>query len=113
MIDVEALSCQELVELVTDYLEGALSPADLRRFEDHIAGCDGCTEYLAQFRRTIELTGTLTPGRPHVRGRIHPRSASFARGMPPRTRRSSRAAERDVGSLHGPQSTSLPSRCPG
>lgn len=62
MIDVEAFSCQELVELVTDYLEGALSPADLRRFEEHIGGCDGCTEYLAQFKRTIELAGTLTPG---------------------------------------------------
>ena len=61
MIDVEALSCQELVELVTDYLEGALSAGDLRRFEEHIAGCDGCTEYLAQFRRTIELVGRLTP----------------------------------------------------
>ena len=61
MIDVEAFSCRELVELVTDYLEGALSPADVRRFEDHVAGCDGCTEYLAQFRRTIQLTGTLTP----------------------------------------------------
>ena len=61
MIDVEAFSCRELVELVTDYLEGALSPADVRRFEEHIDGCDGCTEYLSQFRRTIELTGTLTP----------------------------------------------------
>lgn len=55
------LTCRELVELVTDYLEGALSPADLRRFEEHIGGCDGCTEYLAQFKRTIDLTGTLTP----------------------------------------------------
>jgi len=61
MIDAEALSCQELVELVTDYLEGALSPGDLQRFEAHISGCDGCTAYLDQFRRTIELTGTLTP----------------------------------------------------
>jgi anti-sigma factor RsiW len=61
MIDVEAFSCQELVELVTDYLEGALSPADLRRFEEHIAVCPGCTEYLEQFRRTIELVGALTP----------------------------------------------------
>lgn len=61
MIDVESLSCQELVELVTDYLEGALSIADLRRFEEHIAACDGCTEYLGQFRRTIQLTGMLTP----------------------------------------------------
>jgi anti-sigma factor RsiW len=61
VIDVEAFSCQELVELVTDYLEGALSIADMRRFEGHIEGCDGCTEYLAQFRRVIQLTGTLTP----------------------------------------------------
>lgn len=61
MIDVEAFSCQELVELVTDYLEAALSPADIRRFEEHIAGCDGCTEYLAQFRRTIQLSGALVP----------------------------------------------------
>jgi anti-sigma factor RsiW len=60
LIDVEAFSCRELVELITDYVEGALSPADVRRFEEHIGGCDGCTEYLAQFRRTIELTGTLT-----------------------------------------------------
>jgi len=60
MIDVESLSCQELVELVTDYLEGALTPAELRRFEGHIAGCDGCTRYLAQIRETVRLTGTLT-----------------------------------------------------
>ena len=51
LIDVEAFSCQELVELVTDYLEGALSIADMRRFEAHIGGCDGCTEYVTQFRR--------------------------------------------------------------
>jgi predicted anti-sigma-YlaC factor YlaD len=60
MMDLEAVTCQELVELVTDYLEGALTPAELRRFEEHIALCDGCREYLAQLRRTIELTGTLT-----------------------------------------------------
>jgi anti-sigma factor RsiW len=61
VIDVEAFSCQELVELVTDYLEGALSPADTRRFEEHIGACDGCTAYLEQFKRTIELTGALLP----------------------------------------------------
>ena len=60
MIDVEALSCRELVELVTDYLEGALDPADVARFEAHIGGCDGCTGYLEQMRQTIRLTGTLT-----------------------------------------------------
>jgi anti-sigma factor RsiW len=58
---VEALSCQELVELVTDYLEGALPPGDLRRFEEHIEGCGKCTTYLAQMRETIRVTGTLTP----------------------------------------------------
>jgi len=59
MIDTESLSCQELVELVTDYLEGALEAGDLRRFEEHIAGCGGCTRYLAQLRETIRITGTI------------------------------------------------------
>jgi anti-sigma factor RsiW len=60
-MDVEQLSCRELVELVTDYLEGALGEADRRRFDAHIAGCGGCTRYLEQLRLTIRLTGTLTP----------------------------------------------------
>jgi anti-sigma factor RsiW len=56
----EMLSCQELVELVTDYLEGAL-PADERsRFEEHIASCNGCRVYLEQMRMTIRLVGSLT-----------------------------------------------------
>ena len=61
MIDTEALSCQELVELVTDYLEGALDERDLRAFEAHLAGCDGCTEYLDEMRTTIRVVGMLTP----------------------------------------------------
>lgn len=61
MIDTEALSCQELVELVTDYLEGALDGRDMLAFERHLAGCDGCTEYVEQLRTTIRLVGTLTP----------------------------------------------------
>lgn len=60
MIDTEALSCRELVELVTDYLEGALSPSDTARFERHIGGCDGCTLYVDQLRATIRVTGTIT-----------------------------------------------------
>jgi anti-sigma factor RsiW len=60
MIDTEALSCQELVELVTDYLEGALSPGDLRRFEAHISLCDACTEYLQQLRDTIRVVGSIS-----------------------------------------------------
>ena len=53
--------CQQAVELVTDYLEGALSRADRRRFEAHLNGCPHCTEYLAQMRATIELAGRVTP----------------------------------------------------
>jgi len=60
MIDLEAISCQELVELVTDYLEGALDPAHVRRFEEHLARCDGCERYVEQLRQTIRATGTLT-----------------------------------------------------
>jgi anti-sigma factor RsiW len=56
-----ALVCQEVVELVTDYLEGALSPAEHRRFDAHLAGCPHCTEYLAQMRETIRLAGRLVP----------------------------------------------------
>jgi anti-sigma factor RsiW len=55
------LVCRQAVELVTDYLEGALSRADRRRFEAHLAACPHCTEYLAQIRVTIDLTGQITP----------------------------------------------------
>ena len=57
----EELSCQELVELVTDYLEGMLPDGLRQRFDDHIAHCTGCRTYLAQMRATIRATGTLTP----------------------------------------------------
>jgi anti-sigma factor RsiW len=53
------LSCRELVELVTDYLEGALPPRDHARFETHIAGCVNCAAYLRQMRETLDLLGTL------------------------------------------------------
>jgi anti-sigma factor RsiW len=58
---VPGLACQEAVELVTDYLEGALPAADRRRFEVHLADCPHCTEYLAQIRETIRLTGRVEP----------------------------------------------------
>lgn len=51
------MPCQELVEVVTDYLEGALPVEDLMRFEAHLAECDACREYLAQIRRTVSLVG--------------------------------------------------------
>jgi anti-sigma factor RsiW len=56
-----ALSCKELVELVTDYLEGALAPADAARFDAHISLCEGCTAYLDQMRKTIAVVGALPP----------------------------------------------------
>jgi anti-sigma factor RsiW len=57
---VPDLVCQQVVELVTDYLEDALSPADRKRFDRHLAGCPNCTEYLAQMRETIRLAGQIT-----------------------------------------------------
>jgi anti-sigma factor RsiW len=53
------LTCAELVELVTDYLEGRLAGADRRRFDDHVAVCEGCAAYLEQMRATIATTGRL------------------------------------------------------
>ncbi len=53
------LVCRELVELVTDYLEGRLSAADRSRFEEHLDECDGCTAYVEQMRRTIEALGHI------------------------------------------------------
>ena len=53
------LTCRELVELVTDYLEGSLSRRDRARFDAHIAACGNCTQYVEQFLETIRLTGTL------------------------------------------------------
>jgi anti-sigma factor RsiW len=57
---VMELSCQELVELVTDYLEDALSAEDRKRFDSHIAHCDGCQRYLEQIKVTVALVGRLT-----------------------------------------------------
>ena len=59
MATLPALACKELVELVTDYLEGRLTPEDRRRFDEHLAACDGCTRYVEQFRTTIRLVGRL------------------------------------------------------
>jgi anti-sigma factor RsiW len=56
---IVALSCQELVELVTDYLEGTLDDLTRARFEQHVARCDGCAAYLEQMRQTVKLVGRL------------------------------------------------------
>ena len=56
----QELTCKEVVEIVNDYLEGAMTPHDRERFDRHVAGCDGCTNYVEQMRETIRLTGMLT-----------------------------------------------------
>jgi predicted anti-sigma-YlaC factor YlaD len=53
------LTCAQLVELVTDYLENALSPEDLERVEEHLVFCDGCTNYLEQMRATVAASGRV------------------------------------------------------
>jgi predicted anti-sigma-YlaC factor YlaD len=54
------LKCIQLVELVTDYLEGALTEADRCRFEEHLEMCEGCRAHVEQMHETIRLTGRLT-----------------------------------------------------
>jgi anti-sigma factor RsiW len=53
------MTCRELVELVTDYVEGALPDSERKRFDEHVAECPGCDAYVRQLRETIRLTGTL------------------------------------------------------
>ena len=53
------MTCQELVELVTEYLEGTLPSRDRARFDRHISGCEYCTTYLEQMRITIRTLGRL------------------------------------------------------
>ena len=56
------LTCQQVVELVTEYLEGVMEPRRRARFEAHLAGCDGCTNYLEQVRTTVAVVGRLDVG---------------------------------------------------
>lgn len=59
MNDSRELVCRELVELVTEYLDHALTDADRAAFERHLEGCDSCGVYLDQMRETIRLLGEL------------------------------------------------------
>jgi len=54
------LTCQELVEIVTDYLEGAMTAEERARFEEHLGMCTGCQNHVEQMRRTIRALGRLT-----------------------------------------------------
>jgi anti-sigma factor (TIGR02949 family) len=81
MSPVREISCQEIVELVTDYLEDALPRDERKAFEAHLAGCPNCTNYLDQMRQTIQLTGRLTEEalEPELREKILEAFADFRR----------------------------------
>ena len=55
------LDCDEVVEQVTAYLDGALDADARHRFVEHLAVCEGCDRYVEQFRRTIGALGELPP----------------------------------------------------
>ena len=65
------LACQELVEIITDYLEGALPPSERERFDAHIQTCDGCRDYLEQMRITIRLVSMLSEDDMETAARDH------------------------------------------
>ena len=56
---MSSMTCQEVVEVVTAYLEGTMDAEDRATFEDHLALCEGCERYLAQMRATIALVGQV------------------------------------------------------
>jgi anti-sigma factor RsiW len=55
----DEMACRELVEVVTDYLDGTLPDEDRRRLEEHLAECPYCVDYIEQMRATIEALGTV------------------------------------------------------
>jgi anti-sigma factor RsiW len=61
---MNGMTCRELVELVTDYLDGVLSPDAAERFADHLAICDGCERYLDQFRMVAGELGEAVATEP-------------------------------------------------
>jgi predicted anti-sigma-YlaC factor YlaD len=58
-VSFQYLTCQELVELVTEYFEGVLSPDDRSRFEEHVMSCPPCRAYLEQMQDTLRLLGSI------------------------------------------------------
>jgi anti-sigma factor RsiW len=59
-VDPNEISCKELIELITEYLEGRLPPDEKRKFEDHLSICEACLLYLEQMRETIRAVGRLS-----------------------------------------------------
>ena len=61
MTNERSLTCQELTEVLTDYLEGVMAPEDVARFEAHLELCEGCVTYVEQMRTTIRTVHALRP----------------------------------------------------
>jgi anti-sigma factor RsiW len=61
MSSPRTITCQQLTEVLTDYLEGVMPVEDRVRFEAHLAICDGCVNYVTQMRQTIEAARALHP----------------------------------------------------
>ena len=68
----ERITCQELTELVSDFVDGALPAHETALFEQHLTFCDGCDWYVDQMRRTIATVGRIEPADvpPEVRDRL-------------------------------------------
>ncbi|MEA2346300.1 MAG: hypothetical protein QOG62_87 [Thermoleophilaceae bacterium] len=60
MNQLPEMPCRELIEVITDYLEGALSAEDHRRFEEHLGTCTACVLYVEQFQAVIKAVGRIT-----------------------------------------------------
>ena len=83
-VDTPQMRCRELVELITDYLEGTLPAPERARFERHLAGCEGCQAYLDQMRETIGALGRLPPESlsPEAMGALLAAFRDWRRGAP-------------------------------
>lgn len=70
--DPEGLVCQEVVEIVSDYLEDTLLPKTREQMEEHLAGCEGCTTYVEQVKQTIQALRAVahSPAPPRSRDEL-------------------------------------------
>ena len=76
-------SCQEMIEVVTNYLDDAQAPDERQRFERHLSRCAGCTTYVDQMRETIRQTGVVPSEAslpPALRERIVAQFRTWRRG---------------------------------
>jgi anti-sigma factor RsiW len=71
-VELDDITCRELVELITAYVEDALAPLDRARFEEHLGICDACVTYVEQIRMTIAASGAISEEQldPATRGEL-------------------------------------------